>query len=197
MDEALFLNGAFGDNLEGIVKQQLNHPGKAFYFQPYSPNRIKLLARANPSRENPITVYVSLVRKLPDWIGSTSAYIREDIEATLVTKVAKSSLSDPEARRQRLEAAPKMPEVIQVVSRAFRRNADVIAAVLERAKGVCEECHRAAPFLRASNQEPYLEVHHRKMLSDGGEDTDANAMALCPNCHRRCHFGTTPVPTGI
>jgi 5-methylcytosine-specific restriction protein A len=26
-------------------------------------------------------------------------------------------------------------------------------------------------------------------LSTGGEDTLENAIALCPNCHRRAHFG--------
>jgi 5-methylcytosine-specific restriction protein A len=27
------------------------------------------------------------------------------------------------------------------------------------------------------------------MLAEGGEDTVENALALCPNCHRRLHFG--------
>jgi 5-methylcytosine-specific restriction protein A len=26
-----------------------------------------------------------------------------------------------------------------------------------------------------------------KQLADGGADTISNAVALCPNCHRRCH----------
>jgi len=25
-------------------------------------------------------------------------------------------------------------------------------------------------------------------LSSYGSDTTANAVALCPNCHRRCHY---------
>ncbi|OOL15317.1 hypothetical protein BXQ27_32765, partial [Klebsiella aerogenes] len=26
-------------------------------------------------------------------------------------------------------------------------------------------------------------------LSNGGEDSVENAIALCPNCHRQAHFG--------
>ncbi|MGE8574311.1 MAG: HNH endonuclease signature motif containing protein [Burkholderia contaminans] len=26
-------------------------------------------------------------------------------------------------------------------------------------------------------------------LADGGEDTTENAVAVCPNCHRRAHCG--------
>jgi 5-methylcytosine-specific restriction protein A len=58
-----------------------------------------------------------------------------------------------------------------VVSRAYRRNADVIAEVLHRANGICEHCHAQAPFQRESDSSPYLEVHHRILLSNGGEDT--------------------------
>ncbi|WP_414449152.1 HNH endonuclease [Burkholderia sp. 22PA0099] len=49
-------------------------------------------------------------------------------------------------------------------------------------------CERPAPF-RRPNGSPYLEVHHRVRLADGGDDTVENAIALCPNCHREHHFG--------
>lgn len=44
------------------------------------------------------------------------------------------------------------------------------------------------PFRRLDG-EIFLEVHHIIPLSEGGEDTVANAEALCPNCHREKHFG--------
>lgn len=62
--------------------------------------------------------------------------------------------------------------------------------VLRRANGVCEQCGDKAPFIRRSDNIPYLEVHHKVMLSEGGEDTVVNAHALCPNCHREVHYGT-------
>jgi 5-methylcytosine-specific restriction protein A len=69
------------------------------------------------------------------------------------------------------------------------RNADVVAEVLIRANGTCERCGKNAPFLRAKDGTPYLEVHHKEKLANGGDDTVENAIALCPNCHRREHFG--------
>lgn len=69
---------------------------------------------------------------------------------------------------------------------AFVRAAAVKNAVLERAAGKCECCGESAPFVRADGT-PYLEVHHLVPLSQGGEDTTGNAVALCPNCHRKLH----------
>lgn len=109
--------------------------------------------------------------------------------ATLDTLVAKS-MSDPRALRlERLSKAKKLPTKYTVTSMAYDRNPDVVAEVLYRASGLCESCLQPAPFLRVSTGTPYLEVHHRIQLSKGGEDTLENAIALCPNCHRRHHHG--------
>ena len=97
--------------------------------------------------------------------------------------------SESAARKARLATAPKLPRSVQVVSLAFYRNPDVAAEVLLRAGGICEQCGSIAPFRRASDGSPYLEVHHRTRLADGGEDTVENAIAVCPNCHRESHFG--------
>ncbi len=110
-------------------------------------------------------------------------------ERELVAGIQTSTtLSDAELH-QRLSAAAKVPARIQIVSVGFRRNPDVIVAALRRAKGRCERCEASAPFLRRSDGSPYLEVHHRRPLSQGGEDTIENAAALCPNCHRDVHHG--------
>jgi hypothetical protein len=103
--------------------------------------------------------------------------------------VAKAIKSSPKDRKHRLAAAPKLPTRIEVITTAFLRNADVIAEVLLRAAGTCELCKSPAPFVRQSDGSPYLEVHHRIRLADGGEDTVDNAIAICPNCHRRAHYG--------
>ena len=89
----------------------------------------------------------------------------------------------------RLATASKVPQRVEASTYAFVRNADVVATVLRRAAGHCEECSAAAPFNRRKDGTPYLEVHHRKRLADGGEDTVANAIAVCPNCHRQKHHG--------
>ena len=103
--------------------------------------------------------------------------------------VAKSLKGDPDDRKKRLAIAPRLPMRIEVISTAFIRNPDVIAEVLLRAGGTCELCKSPAPFTRQSDGSPYLEVHHRIRLADSGEDTVTNAIAICPNCHRREHYG--------
>ncbi|BBQ03605.1 hypothetical protein BSFA1_87330 (plasmid) [Burkholderia sp. SFA1] len=100
-----------------------------------------------------------------------------------------ASLTDtPQARAARLSVAQRRPQQMIVMTRVFRRNPDVIATVLLRADGICEGCGEPAPFKRGDGR-PYLEVHHKQRLADGGEDTVENAHALCPNCHRERHFG--------
>ncbi|WP_409312513.1 HNH endonuclease [Pseudomonas putida] len=89
----------------------------------------------------------------------------------------------------RLAVAPRVPTQRFLQVRVFDRNPDVVAEVLSRAKGICGLCGQAAPFLRRKDQTPYLEVHHRQRLIDGGEDTVENSVAACPNCHRRAHYG--------
>jgi 5-methylcytosine-specific restriction protein A len=69
----------------------------------------------------------------------------------------------------------------------YKRLQSVIDWVLGEAKGCCEGCGLPAPFIKMDG-EPFLEVHHIRWLADGGSDTTTNAIALCPNCHRRCHY---------
>lgn len=101
----------------------------------------------------------------------------------------RSALEDkPELRRKRLENAPAIPPKINTVSVSFKRNPDVVAEVLFLANGYCGHCNNPAPFNRRADNSPYLEVHHKRTLADGGEDTVDNAVALCPNCHRQAHY---------
>lgn len=129
------------------------------------------------------------VLELPDWVGDSSTRMAEDVDRELDAQVARSLQESSSARWARLLAANPKPETIKVISRAFRRNPDVIAEVLSRADGMCERCARDAPFFRKSSGSPYLEVHHQIPLAQGGDDTVENAVALCPNCHREEHFG--------
>ena len=94
-----------------------------------------------------------------------------------------------EQRQAQLNASPKLPEKVARLVETFKRSPYVVAEVLHRAAGVCGSCLKAAPFTRKKDGAPYLEVHHRKQLAHGGEDTVANAIALCPNCHRELHYG--------
>ena len=112
-----------------------------------------------------------------------------EAEERLREQVRKSLKDTPSERANRLAKAGRTPKTMTVTSVVYDRNPDVVAQVLFDANGHCQECGQKAPFIRRSDKTPYLEVHHRKQLANGGEDTVANAIALCPNCHREEHYG--------
>ena len=99
-----------------------------------------------------------------------------------------STLSDEELKRK-MGSYPKKPKSEKVSSIVFNRNPYVVVSRLRLAKGKCENCKNNAPFTRKSNGTPYLEVHHVIPLSEDGDDTVENTIALCPNCHRQIHYG--------
>ena len=68
----------------------------------------------------------------------------------------------------------------------YYRDPLVKAWVLQQSNFRCESCNEK-PF-QGENGYPFLELHHVKRLADGGSDTPENAVALCPNCHRACHY---------
>jgi 5-methylcytosine-specific restriction protein A len=67
----------------------------------------------------------------------------------------------------------------------YERNEAVAEYVKRVAKGICGLCEEPAPFEAAGA--PYLESHHVVHLAKGGPDSIGNAIALCPNCHRKMH----------
>lgn len=113
----------------------------------------------------------------------------EEYQKLLAENIDISRKSAHEDRLSRLKNAPKRPKGRTVSTAIYIRNPDVVAEVLLRANGICEKCNNEAPFIRKSDNTPYLEVHHIDQLANGGDDTVENAQALCPNCHREAHFG--------
>lgn len=69
----------------------------------------------------------------------------------------------------------------------YPRSPEVRRAVLERAAGYCE-CCRSKGFEMVSGA-VFLETHHVIPLAEAGPDQPWNVVALCPNDHRRAHFG--------
>jgi 5-methylcytosine-specific restriction endonuclease McrA len=135
----------------------------------------------NLGQRKPHALSVELHSRLP----SHTEVIRQ-----LEIGVAESLAGSRASRLKRLQEAKRVPQKMSVVATAFLRNPDVIAETIAQANGICQGCQSPAPFNRASDGAPYLEVHHKIPLTAGGEDTVANALALCPNCHRNAHYGT-------
>jgi 5-methylcytosine-specific restriction enzyme A len=114
----------------------------------------------------------------------------DEMEREFNQAIEKSVQESSELRLERLASATKIPRSTIVNATVFIRNPDVVAEVLLRANGICEGCNNPAPFIKAKDGSPYLEIHHKTQLSKGGEDSIENAVALCPNCHRESHFGS-------
>lgn len=112
---------------------------------------------------------------------------KEENNLKLIAKEAKSNSSSLEELREKATmhsgAANVKPSKSGMV---YLRSSDVALYAKYRAKGKCQLCEQAAPF-EDKYGEPYLECHHIKWLSEGGEDSPQNTVALCPNCHRKMH----------
>ena len=88
---------------------------------------------------------------------------------------------------QRVAHAPKKSGSRIVSAMIYERNAAVKEYSRRRANGICQLCEDNAPF-HDKQGIPFLETHHIKWLSDDGEDSIENTVALCPNCHRKMHL---------
>jgi 5-methylcytosine-specific restriction enzyme A len=111
--------------------------------------------------------------------------LKEEEEAEIKVSAQASS----EERKNEIAEKSTKPERMRVFSFTYRRNPHIAAEALYRASGCCEQCKKPAPFFRASDGTPFLEIHHVKPLAEGGHDSLDNVMALCPNCHRKVHYG--------
>lgn len=111
----------------------------------------------------------------------------EDYEANLDirSKLSKKK-SDEELLKQIKSKQGQAGSVRNVKTNVYERDEDIAEYVKRRAKGICDLCGKKAPF-ENKKAEPYLEEHHVQWLSQGGEDCIENAVALCPNCHRKMH----------
>jgi 5-methylcytosine-specific restriction protein A len=104
-----------------------------------------------------------------------------------------STLSDEElyenAKRSSPEAGEPEPGASTTNSgQSYTRSEVVKQFALRMAGEICQGCDEEAPFVD-SDGEPYLEVHHLHSRADGGADDPENVLAICPNCHRRVHYG--------
>lgn len=76
---------------------------------------------------------------------------------------------------------------VQITGEVIVRSQDIRRRVLRRAAGLCECCGRQG-FATAGGG-IYLETHHVVPLCEYGPDNEGNVVALCPDDHRRAHFG--------
>lgn len=111
-------------------------------------------------------------------------------ENLLTDKEANKAKEAQKLNEQELYNRAKNPNKLgqrYTTSKSFDRDPYVSEYVKRRAKGICDLCGNPAPFQDKKGR-PYLESHHVKWLSKGGEDTINNTVALDPSCHRKMHI---------
>jgi 5-methylcytosine-specific restriction protein A len=98
------------------------------------------------------------------------------------------NLSLEELRRRAKQRIGRAASAAERRVVTYQRSQAIKVYVLKRAAGCCEGCRANAPFLTKKGQ-PFLEPHHIWRRSDGGPDVPEAVIGLCPNCHRRIHYG--------
>lgn len=84
-------------------------------------------------------------------------------------------------------SVPDAPTRVVDERSSYERSPAVRSAVLERAAGHCELCK--CEGFRTVGGAIFLETHHVLPLCEGGPDVPWNVVAICPNDHRRAHYG--------
>lgn len=115
----------------------------------------------------------------------------EDLEPDFLSEVYEESAWGLPADELRSLALSRTSATVHTTSgsRAIYHRSNLVRVyVLSRAGRVCEGCKADAPFATPGGF-PYLEPHHAVGLAKGGPDDPRNVIALCPNCHRRVHYG--------
>ena len=117
-------------------------------------------------------------------------FTREEAFLSKETQLEKEARkrSDEELQKinQQAQKCNSNPVKVELICTRYIRNPDVAEFAKRRANGICQLCKKDAPFKDRDNI-PYLEVHHIIWLSKGGKDSIQNAVAICPNCHRKLH----------
>jgi 5-methylcytosine-specific restriction protein A len=193
------INGYRDMRLGKCYYRTLNVMATDYYLDRlYADHGAEALANAVEATSQHIAYYESLqkitLHKKRAVVAAQS--IKLDADSSLIQHlqaferdVAKAYSDSASARALRLSASSPVPQRRTLPVEVFIRNPDVVAETLHRAGGICETCRKPAPFNRKTSGKPYLEVHHRVRLADGGLDTVDNAIAVCPNCHREAHYG--------
>ena len=96
-----------------------------------------------------------------------------------------------DARRllQRAKDAPAIPNAATVTRTEYVRDEAVREYVVRRSGGTCEVPECGWVGFGKDDGSRFIEVHHIQPLAEGGADTIENTAGICPNCHRRAHYG--------
>jgi 5-methylcytosine-specific restriction endonuclease McrA len=95
----------------------------------------------------------------------------------------------PQYLLKKAQSATKKPERKKVETSTYNRNHAIVVYVQERSGFKCEVDSCNYQGFEKEDGTKFIEVHHLIQLSENGEDSIDNAVAVCPNCHRLLHYG--------
>ncbi|HVW64645.1 MAG TPA: HNH endonuclease signature motif containing protein [Nitrosospira sp.] len=163
-------------------------------YRKHEPVRVIILEGKSPSQpELDWEEFKVKYRMLDSEVWHVHSYSDDDGLFRVVRKVPPGRMLDrediPSSRSVFIDQFSLSASVAKHESTGFifDRSLEVRRAVLERAEGVCECC--GIPGFKMDNGRIFLETHHVIPLSKNGPDEEWNVVAICPNDHRRAHFG--------
>lgn len=170
----LLHRGNVGGGREGI--------GKSAFIKWYNQDMVEF--DNNGSTDN--ALFVADLRS-PDVAKQISKFVIA--VSRFKTKIKEDDIAalDNDTLAEKAKSSKPSPKRTEVKTMVYNRNPYVVVYVKRRAQGKCDLCEKKAPFSDDAGN-PYLECHHVEWLSDGGYDAFDNAVALCPNCHRKMHI---------
>lgn len=159
------------------------------FFISYAINNTTQLPLMNAAHSPGFIAYLSkyVSKEIPNpayILSEKDFYDNQEKEAKKARKLSKSELLDKINQNTQY-----LPDRIDVTSSKFNRNPYIAEYAKRIANGICQDCHQSAPFISKLTKKPFLETHHIIPLAEGGEDTIENTIAICPNCHRKRHYG--------
>jgi len=95
---------------------------------------------------------------------------------------------DIQTLQNRARSINPRPQQVQQTIYTYPRNNTLKNYVKRRSNYSCEMPGCNYHGFYKDNSEQYIESHHVIPLSEGGEDSINNTVALCPNCHRALHY---------
>jgi len=157
-----------------------------YEFIDYSIKHTKILPKMISAHSVGSIIFLSefLEKEIPN-----PSFVLKAIKINELSNIKKIQNLSTSRLRELADKTKAAPSKITTKSTAFIRNPYVAELSKRLAGGACQNCKQPAPFINRFTKEHYLETHHIIPLSEGGEDTIGNVIALCPNCHRKGHYG--------
>lgn len=142
------------------------------------------LSPDNPGQVQMVELPLEVILRHEAKESCSEVEVKEYFKATGGTLIQQDS---PPLDAAKPPQGAETPQQIEKTGSTFLRDVTVRSWIQQNAAGICEGCGKQAPFV-VDDGTPFLEIHHVRRLADGGSDKITNAVALCPNCHRRAHL---------